>query len=422
MQTGLRILVVLPLYGGSLPVGRYCLKALGELGHMAEAFEAPDFHPSFTALKKLRLSTDRLDYLENSFLSVVSQAVLAKVESFRPELVLALAQAPLNRQALTRLRRDGVPTAMWFVEDFRLFTYWRAYAPLYDFFAVIQGEDFLDELYQIGVENSLYLPLAADPSFHRPLDLSPVERRKFGSDLSFLGAGYPNRRKAFKRLTRFDFKIWGTEWEGDPDLEPHLQLGGARVSSEDAVKIFNASKINLNLHSGVRASEAVTLGDFVNPRTFELAACGGFQLVDRRGLMDELFEPEELTTFESMDELEELIEHYLARPEERREAAERSRARVLEDHTYARRMQSLIEFIDQRLEGGLGRSPAEEQRFPPGFPPELAQEISKLLDGLGLPPDAPFEDVIEAVRARHGELSETETALLFLDEWRKQYG
>ena len=118
-----RVLVVFPFYGGSLPIGRYCAAALRDAGCLVDVFEAPDFHPAFTAAQKLRVAPDRQEYLENSFLQVVSQAILAKTESFAPDLVLCMAQAPLNRQALKRLRKDGVATAMWFVEDFRLFTY-----------------------------------------------------------------------------------------------------------------------------------------------------------------------------------------------------------------------------------------------------------------------------------------------------------
>jgi spore maturation protein CgeB len=151
-----RILVVLPMYGGSLPIGRYCTNALRELGHVVEVFEAPAFYGSFAALKELRVGTDRLDYLENSFLQVVSQAILAKVEFFAPDLVLALAQAPLSLQALKRLRRDQVATAMWFVEDYEVFTYWQTFAPYYDLFAIIQKGAFPEQLGQIGQQNSLY--------------------------------------------------------------------------------------------------------------------------------------------------------------------------------------------------------------------------------------------------------------------------
>ena len=136
MNTPLRILVVLPLYGGSLPIGRYCAQALRDLGHLVEEFDAPAFHQAHVALRGLRISGERLAQLETAFLNTLSQAVYAKAESFAPDLVLALAQAPLGRQTLRRLRADGVPTAMWFVEDYALFTYWRSFAPLYDFFFV----------------------------------------------------------------------------------------------------------------------------------------------------------------------------------------------------------------------------------------------------------------------------------------------
>lgn len=421
MDAGLRILLVLPLYGGSLPVGRYAANSLKDMGHMVRVFEAPEFYTAYSAFKGLQIGSDRLEYLENAFLNVVSQAVAAQAEAFRPDLVLAMAQAPLNRQVLTRFRREGVPTAMWFVEDYRLFTYWRAFAPLYDFFAVIQGDDFLDELRGMGCENVLYLPLAAEPSFHRPLELSGVERRKFGSDVSFMGAGYPNRRRAFRRLTGCDFKLWGTEWDDEPALEPLLQMDGARVSPEDCVKIFNASIINLNLHSGVNPEQIVTGGDFVNPRTFELAACGAFQLVDRRTLMPELFEADEMAVFTDMDDLEAKIGHFLTRPEERAEFARRARERVLRDHTYAARMQTLIDFVASRLDGW----PRPDARADDGlqdFPPDLKEKLGALLEQLELRPDTGFEELVTAIRGRQGRLSDVETAVLFLDEWRKQYG
>jgi len=410
---------VLPLYGGSLPIGRYCASALGELGHLVEVFEAPEFYASYQALKGLKVTSDRLQYLENSYLQVVSQAVLAKVETFEPDLVLALAQAPLSIQALKRLKRDGVPTAMWFVEDYRLFTYWQAYAPHYDFFAVIQKDDFLSELQSAGVNNALYLPLAAQPNVHQELELPAAERRKFGSDVSFMGAGYPNRRLAFRELVRFDFKLWGTDWDGDAVLAPYVQLNGARVSSEDCVRIFNATKVNINLHSSVQAKELVTGGDFVNPRTFEVAACGAFQLVDRRGLMAELFAEDELATFESLEELAPRIEHYLTRPEERQAIAQRGRARVLADHTYAARMKTLLEFVALRRPGW----PKERAVDPAmaGLPEDLAADIAALLGRLGLPADTSFDDLVWAVRQQQGKLGELDAAVLFLDEWRKLY-
>jgi len=416
----LRILVILPLYGGSLPIGRYVASALKEDGHLVEVFEAPEFYSAYDSLKNLKVTTDRLDYLQNSFLNVVSQSILAKVETFEPDLVLSMAQAPLNHQALKRLRRDGVTTAMWFVEDYRLFTYWKAFAPFYDIFAVIQKDAFFDELNAVGQPNVLYLPLAAQPDFHKSVDLTSVEQRKFGSNVSFMGAGYPNRRIAFRELVNHDFKIWGTEWEGDHVLEPLVQLKGARISSEDCVKIFNATKINLNLHSSIQAEELVTFGDFINPRTFELAACGAFQLVDKRSLLPEAFEDDELATFSSMHELIEKIEYYTANPKECECIARKSRERVLKDHTYLKRMRTLIEFTTERIDG-WPKQRAHSTFFSENFPPELEQDIRQLLGELSLPEDVSFEDLVWAIRQQQGKLSDLDTAILFLDEWQKLY-
>lgn len=415
MADSRRILIVLPMYGGSLPIGRYCGNALRGLGHLVEYFEAPAFYSAFEALKGLRVGLDRLDHLENSFLQVVSQAVLAKVEAFSPDMVLALAQAPLSRQALKRLRRDGVPTAMWFVEDHELFTYWKVFAPLYDVFAVIQKGNLPDKLAAVGQPNSLYLPLAADPSVHRPLDLTDGERTRYGSELSFVGAGYPNRRLAFRQLARYDLRIWGNDWDEEMVLAGHLQRGGERIETDEVVRIFNASSININLHSSVRPGALVGDGDFVNPRTFELAACGAFQLVDRRSLMDGLFGPDELVLFEDMDGLLAAIEHYRSRPELRAEAAARSRARVLAEHTYTHRMTALLEHMAPLM--AAPRSSA----WPEEIPEELRGELDALLLKLGLSPSVPFADLVWAVRAQNGPLDRLETAILFLDEWKKQY-
>jgi len=414
----LRILVVLPFYGGSLPVGHFAVEGLREAGCLVDVFEAPSFFPAYTALKELRVSSSSLDSLQNSFLQVISQAVLSKVEAFAPDLVLCLAQAPLNRLALRHLHKQGIPTAMWFVEDFRLFTYWRAFAPYYDLFAVIQKEPFSSELTAIGQANVLYLPLAALPSFHRPLELTPEEQQAFGSALSFLGAGYPNRRKAFLELRDQGLKIWGTEWEGEPALEPLVQRQGMRISPEDAVRIFNASDINLNLHSSIHTDKLVSAGDFVNPRTFEVAACGAFQLVDERALLPELFSGEEMAVFTSIDDLREKIRYFSSHPDERRQIASRARERVLKEHSYAQRMERLLDFARERLPD-FGKRKAVE--WPANMPESMREGITALTAELHLPENVGFDELITAVRAKSDLLSDVETALLFLDEWKKQY-
>ncbi len=414
----LRILVILPFYGGSLPIGQYCVQALRNLGHNVEVFEAPHFHASYAGLKTLNVTTKRLEQLESGFLQFISQAILAQVESFEPDCVLSLAQAPMSRNALRRLQKMGIPTAMWFVEDHTVFTYWRAFAPLYDVFAIIQKEPFINLLHEVGQDNALYLPMAALPDFHCPRELSKQEKDTYGADIAFLGAGYPNRRVAFKSLVGRNFKIWGTEWDGASLLSKHVQQSGARISAEDAVTIYNATKINVNLHSSVQSKELVPAGDFVNPRTFELAAIGAFQVVDKRSLMDELFGDDMLGLFSSIDEMHEKINYYLNHEQEREIIAKSARLHVLKNHTYEHRMQSLLKFIEEKCGSWKQR---ELKPMPAEIPVEMQADLAKLMNELKLPQDADFEDVILRIRQRSGALGKLETSLLFLDEWKKQY-
>lgn len=411
MTPSLRILVVLPLYGGSLPIGRYCAKALSGMGHAVRIFDAPAFHSAFTGLKNLELPPSALGPLENSFLQVLNQAIWAQVEHFEPAFVLALAQAPLNRLTLQKLRKAGVRTAMWFVEDWQIFDYWQTYAPLYDVFAVIQKDPFQEKLAAAGQPHAPYLPLAALPEFHRPLALSAEEEREYGADIGFLGAGYPNRRLAFRPLAGRNFKIWGSDWEGESVLAPCIQRQGQRIGEEESVKIYNASRINLNLHSSLKTETLVSHGDFVNPRTFELASMGAFQLVDRRRLLPELFAEDELACFDSEAELYEKIDFFLSHPDERARFCRRARERVLAEHTYAQRMRRLLDYVAEQF--GPWKAEAEQAA--------IAPPLLELLQRLELGPGASFENVVHTLRRQSGALSDVETAILFLDEWRRQY-
>lgn len=415
----LRILAVLPLYGGSLSVGRYCVKALQSLGQSVRVFEADKLYAGYKGFRQLDIAPNRLEMLENSFLRLVSQAVWTMAEEQKPQIVLALAQAPLDRMTLAKMRQAGMATVMWFVEDWQVFNYWLKYAPLYDAFAIIQKEPFLSELERIGQKHAFYLPLAALPDFHAPLELSENDQKKYGADIAFLGAGYPNRRLAFRKFANRNFKIWGSDWEGEKILAGNIQEGGRRIDENESVKIYNATKINLNLHSSLQTDNLVSKGDFVNPRTFELAAMGAFQLTDRRKLMPELFEDDELATFESLEELEEKIDYFLSHPQERKQYAMRARERVLRDHSYEARMRSLLHYMIENF--GPFNDASIEPDVLKNIDSELRAKICSEMARLGLSADASFNDVVARIRKQVGKLSPFETGILFLAELQKQY-
>ena len=110
-----------------------------------------------------------------------------------------------------------------------------------------------------------------------------------------------------------------------------------------------------------------------------------------------------------------------ARPDERAAFAARARERALAEHTYAARMEALLAFAAAKLPGWPRRSRDNDAALS-CLPEATREEVADLLRRLSLPADVAFDDLIWAVRSRQGELTPLETSLLFLDEWRKQYG
>ena len=230
VEKGLRIAVVGPIYGGSLSVAGCCAAALRNLGHEVEFIDNSVYAESYLSIDGVTKSKPHRDILRLKFEEFASEAAMARIVPFRPDLVLALAQAPLGERAIADLREQGIATAFWFVEDFRHMGYWRVAASQYDYFFTIQKGEFLDRLREAGARNAAFLPMAASPEIHRKMELSPEELRDFGSDVSFVGAGYYNRRKLFEGLVDLDFRIWGNEWDVVPRLARSSPAGTGRGS------------------------------------------------------------------------------------------------------------------------------------------------------------------------------------------------
>ncbi len=387
----LRILVVGPVYGGSYPVACYAKQALARLGHEVAFADLTAFQGSYHELERSGGDRDLLVAFEE----LLSRFIEKRAEAFGPDLVLFLAQAPIREESLKRLGEKGIHLAYWFVEDCRRMTYWKRIAPLTDAFFAIQ-RDAERTLLSAGARRVRYLPLAALEGFHEPVPLTEEERKRYGADLSFVGAGYPNRRIFFARLSR-DLKIWGNEWEGAaPALAEKIQDQGRRVSAEESVRIFNATRINLNLHSSVCHDGVDPHGDFVNPRTFEIAGCRAFQLVDRRSLLDELFAPDELALFEDLEDARDKIDHFLSHEEERLAYARRGFERVRAEHTYDLRMQEMLGVLydlglRSRAKGKSARDWAQEARSP---------ELRDYLERFPAQGPVDLEDIVAEIRKK----------------------
>jgi spore maturation protein CgeB len=417
------VAVVGPIYGGSLPIANYAAAALKQLGHRVTWIDHSLHQASYGVMTGLKDPRHRAT-LQSRLADLLGQVTIARIAEDPPDVVLALAQAPMTLPLLEHLRKKNFVTAMWFVENYRHLTYWQQVAAGYDHWFVIQKQSCEEALRYAGAKQVNYLPMAAEPSVHHPMTLTSEERTTFGADVSFVGAGYANRCDVLPRLLtkEWAFKLWGNEWDGVTSLATVLQRGGTRIDTETCMKVFNGTTVNINLHSWT-GDGLDPDGDFVNPRTFELAACGAFQIVDDRTLLPEIFTKEQLLTFSRPDDLAPLVRQWLRDEEGRRQMAEAARQRVLAEHTYGHRMRQLLAQIGvsqpdrvgailqgERQAGALvGRSKAV-----PELIPVLAEFASQ--------ERVELKDVAVRIRERGmtAALSREDLLILMLDEYRME--
>lgn len=193
-----------------------------------------------------------------------------------------------------------------------------------------------------------------DPKFYFPVEESSIsldERQFFGCDVSFTGSSYGHKAEGAYRsdilsfLTDFDLKIWGDDnWHYRVKYLPQLngKIKGNRLPYDDLRKLYTISKINLNL-------PAPQILSSFQPRIFEIAAVKGFQIIDNRPLLKNLFADDEIVTFDDIEELREKIKYYLEHEKERMALAENLYRKVTEHFTWSHWAKMVLEVISESL-------------------------------------------------------------------------
>jgi len=329
----MRILVVGAISGATVDIGNSLALAFAGLGKECHFLDFSEYQQEFRILDSARNDSDM-----HGFLIKLQTRLIEEVLVFNPSLILGLPQSPLNNvEVLESFRKSGIKLCYWFLEDFRVFQYWREIAPKFDYFFTIQQSRIFQQLKNLGCDNGYYLAAAFDDLTVSSEACNPVSD---GEPLvSFVGAPYRNRINIFNDFKIPELKIYGEGWDG---LNTAVKIGNRRITPSERSLIYASSKINLNLHSSPHG-EGDWNGDFVNPRTFEIAGLGGFQLTDTRELLPLHFDlKNEIPVFKSPSSMMDAIKYYVSHESERNEMAANARARVLKEHTYRHRAMEIL--------------------------------------------------------------------------------
>jgi glycosyltransferase involved in cell wall biosynthesis len=198
----------------------------------------------------------------------------------------------------------------------------------------------MSRLRELGARRVETLFWAVDPDLFAPL---PVEKEQ---DVFFYGYGDKFRREWIesliaepsRRLPGADFVVGGGDFRTD--------LGRTRrvgvVPFNAFRRAISASRINLNI---TRRPHATTYASSTS-RPFELAAAGAAVVSNPHAGMERWFEPgQEILVASTPEEAVTAYGELLADPTGAEEMGRRARERVLDEHTYLRRAQRLLELL-----------------------------------------------------------------------------
>ncbi|MCI0343286.1 MAG: glycosyltransferase [Planctomycetales bacterium] len=261
----------------------------------------------------------------------------------RVELVIVFKLPELDREAIEAWKADGrtiinvypdSPLAHPGADGASLLEG----APAYDA-QVTFARSLVPVWYQLGARRVLRIPFAHAPEVHFPEAPRPGDE-SLGNGVVYLGHAGRLQRWWLAQLQEFSPRIYGLGWEPATLAgrlrrlvrhRPPSAVGygtGMRLACSAARIVFNM----------VRAEH----GCAHSMKTFEIPACGGFQITNRTDEQLEFFrEDREAVYYSTPAELQDKIRFYLRHESERSTIAQAGRAVAL-THPYDSRARELV--------------------------------------------------------------------------------
>jgi len=283
------------------------------------------------------------------FLTVNAKAnreIILKIDEVQPQIVIVMGRAPTRAATLAQIKINYPEIKLVNIYPdpiHNLHAEQIASLAMYDLFG-IHTKAAVPYLQKFGCSNACYLPLAADPELHYPIELSEQDRIEFGADVVFVGNWRAEHEQMLSALEGFELAIWGPNWGRKAQRGSWVRRcwrGRTLTTGAEYAKAHLAAKIGLNPIDLLNRTTH-------DQRLFELPACGAFALVTRTDEVMELFqEGETVDCFGTPEELVNKVIYYLEHEDERREIARKSYEFVLSDgHTYRERAQTILEKLN----------------------------------------------------------------------------
>lgn len=159
-------------------------------------------------------------------------------------------------------------------------------------------------------------------------------------ELLFVG----NSRRVYRQVIQdaltlnYRLTIFGRHWDEFPEAQKCVE--GAYMPNEQVGQAYHDAKIVLNDHWDDMRETGI-----VSNRLFDALAADAFVISDDMPEIEELFDGT-VVTYKDRGDLEEKVDYYMKHPDEAEALARRGQRLVLEKHTFANRMDTLVEKLE----------------------------------------------------------------------------
>lgn len=253
--------------------------------------------------------------------------------SFRPDLVLALTQE-LDEELLLELKAKGAATVSWWGDTPANMRKKGLLVKNWDL-VLIKDKYAAFKLTTLGI-NARFLPEAMNPDWHVKC------YEKVGTNLCFAGNVYNYRHFLIRSLIEHgitDIALYGDKPPRWASPEVKAVYKNKFIVKEEKSKVFGESFACIN-------STAMSEGNSLNCRAFEIAGAAGLQIMEYRSAIEDCFEPEkEIVTYSSLPELLEKIDKYKKDWLLAEKVRLAGHQRALAEHTYKHRLDYILQTV-----------------------------------------------------------------------------
>jgi spore maturation protein CgeB len=255
----------------------------------------------------------------------------------RPDLVLCVSGHNYHVRDIAIVKRAGIPLACLMTEAPYFFDFECVLAQLYD--VVFTNERQCVDAFQRINRRAFHLPHAYHPVRH-----TPGGTRAAPCDVFFVGSWFEERMALLNGVDWYGIDF---VWRGHDLSDTPSEI----MPNEDAAAHYRSARVSINMHRtttsvGDRQHIAPGTAESLNPRAYEIAACGGLQLMDdSRSEARDVF-GEALLTYRAGDsaDLEAQVRRILADPE-RYEPVRRAQHEAVLPHSWVNRAAQLLEVL-----------------------------------------------------------------------------